>query len=50
MGSIYNQILRTCHQLTQCETTGEALIDVLDPLECGWKENNGNDIHLSNNC
>ena len=44
MGSFYNHISHIFHQLRQCATTGEGLIDVRDPLEYGWEENNGNYI------
>ena len=44
MGSIYNHILCTFHQLRQWKTTCKALIDMTDPLEYGWEENNGDYI------
>ena len=44
MGSFYNHISHIFHQLRQCATTDEGLIDVRDPLEYGWEENNGNYI------
>ena len=39
MGSFYNHVLQTFHQLRQWATTGIALTDVQDPLE-----NNGDYI------
>ena len=44
MGSFYNHILCAFHQLRQWPTTGEALIDVRNPLAYGWKENCGDYI------
>ena len=44
IGSFYNHILRTFHQIRQWATSGGAVIDVRDPLEYGWEENNGNYI------
>ena len=40
MGSFSNHILCTFHQLRQCKTTVDALLDVRDPLEYGWGEKN----------
>ena len=44
MGSFYNHILCTFDQLRQGATAVEALIDVRNPLEYGWEENNGDYI------
>ena len=44
MGSFYNHILHTFHQLRQWATDGEALIDLQDLLEYGWEENSGDYI------
>ena len=44
MGSFYNDILRAFHQIRQWATSGEPLIDLRDPLEYGWEENNANYI------
>ena len=44
MGSFYNHVLHILLQLRQWATAGKALIDVRDPLEYGWEENNGDYI------
>ena len=44
MGSFYNHVLQTFHQLRQWATTGIALTDVQDPLEYRAEENNGDYI------